>query len=327
MQIDATKAAAQVSPKISVVMACHNAAPYVEKAMASVCGQTFPALELIVVDDGSTDISPAIVTEMALADGRVRLVRQANQGPYPTRNRGVHDARGEYIAFLDADDWWAPDALEKLYDAFESRSDAVIAYCGWQNVGIEGGRGAPYVPPDYEVDDKVATFLRAAAPWPIHAALIRRDVLDHYGGFDLQLKTCMDYDLWLRIASTHPIVRVPEVLAYYRHHDRGQITSVQWIQARNSWLVKKKFLASHPDCASHIHKKMLVELVDGGLLRRAYDLYWRRDLVSARRVFRQAFVTRAWGFKDLRYIIPALLPERLFLGLVTLVDRNREGAA
>jgi len=134
----------------------------------------------------------------------------------------------------------------------------------------------------------------------------------------------MDYDLWLRIASAHPIVRVPEVLAFYRHHDAGQITSTQWVQACNSWLVKKKFIASHPERVKHLSHGELGDLVDGGLLRRAYDLYWRRDLVSARHVFRRALGTRAWRFKDLRYLIPALLPERLFVGLVGLADGQRE---
>jgi len=313
-------------PEISVVMACHNAEPFVGEAVESVCGQSFRDLELIVVDDGSTDASPTIVTELAAQDGRVRLVHQANAGPYPARNRGVRDARGKYIAFLDADDWWAPEALERFWYALEECDDAAIAYCGWQNVGLEGGRGAPYVPADYEECDKVATFLRAASPWPIHAALLRRDLFEQCGGFDLQWRTCMDYDLWLRIATTHPIVRVPEVLAYYRHHDTGQITSTQWIQARNARLVKKKFIASHGECVRHLGRSELVRLVDGGLLKRAYDLYWRRDLVSARHVFRQAIRTRAWRLRDLRYLLPALLPERLFVALVGLADRRGRDA-
>jgi len=307
-------------PAISVVMACYNGARYVGDAVSSVRNQSFAALELIVVDDGSSDDSPAIVAEHAAADGRVRLVRQENEGPYRARNRGVRSATGEYVAFLDADDWWAPDTLEKLHDVLESRPDAAIAYCGWQNVGLAGGRGEPYVPPDYEAEDKVATFLRAAAPWPIHAALTRRRVFESHGGFDLQWRTCMDYDLWLRIASAHPIVLVPEVLAYYRHHDTGQITSTQWVQACNSWLVKKRFIDAHPERVSHLSREELADLVDGGLLRRGYDLYWRRDLVSAHHVFRRALATGSWRLKDLRYLLPALLPERLFVGLVGLAD-------
>lgn len=314
--------AAPEPPVISVVMACHNAARYVAEAVESVCGQSFSALELIVVDDGSSDASAAIVAEMAAADPRVRLVRQRNQGPYRARNRGVQEARGGYVAFLDADDWWAPEALARLHEALEANPEAAIAYCGWQNVGLPGGRGEPYVPPDYEAGDKVAAFLRAAAPWPIHAALTRREVFDRHGGFDLQWATCMDYDLWLRVGTAHPIVRVPEVLAYYRHHDTGQITSTQWVQACNVWLVKKRFVQAHPDRVAHLSREALRDLVDGGLLRRGYDLYWRRDLASARRVFRRVLATRGWRPRDLRYLIPALLPERLFVGLVRLADRN-----
>lgn len=301
---------------ISVVMPCYNAQAYVAEAVASVLGQTYRSVELIVVDDGSTDASVEIIESYG---HRLTLLRQNNQGPYPARNRGVTASRGEFLAFLDADDWWAPDCLERLHEAIE-RSRAAVAYCGWQNVGLPGGRGEPYVPPDYEREGKLERFLRAAAPWPIHAALLRRSVWDEVGGFDTTLPTVMDYDLWLRVGAFRPIVRVDKVLAFYRHHQGGQITSQQWRQAENTWRVKRRFLAAHPELAQQLGARTVRGLVDGGLLRRGYDAYWRRDLVSAHHIFRKALGTRAWGLRDLKYLLPSLLPAPLYVRLLSARD-------
>lgn len=304
---------------ISVIMPCYNAETYVTEAIQSVLEQTYPNIELVVVDDGSTDRSKDILKKLG---DRILFLEQANQGPYPARNLGLKHAKGEFVAFLDADDWWRRDCLEQLQAALAMHPDAALAYCGWQNVGLSGPRGNPYVPPDYEVAEKLEYFLRAAAPWPIHAALVRRSALDAAGGFDTHWKTCMDYDLWLRIGARHKVVRVPEVLAFYRFHHAGQITSTQWRQAQNSWLVKKKFLASHPEIAARLSAGKLEELVDGGLLRRGYDLYWKRDLASAQRVFRLVLKTGCWKSKDLKYLIPALLPAKIYRALLKQTDRT-----
>lgn len=309
-----------VPGRISVVMPCYNAEPYVAQAVDCVLGQTHPDVELIVVDDGSKDRSREILRGYG---ERIRYLEQANQGPYPARNQGLRFATGEFVAFLDADDWWAPDCLEKLHDALVSRPDAAVAYCGWQNVGLPGSRGEPHVPPDYEVEGKLERFLRAASPWPIHAALVRRDVMEQAGGFDTHWPTCMDYDLWLRIGATHPIVRVPEVLAFYRFHQSGQITSTQWRQAENSWLVKKKFFANHPEVVSQLSAARQRDLVDGALLRRGFDLYWKRDLASARKVFRLVLKNGIWKVKDLKYLLPALLPEALYRAIIGGIGKKR----
>jgi hypothetical protein len=133
----------------------------------------------------------------------------------------------------------------------------------------------------------------------------------------------MDYDLWLRLAVGRPIVRVPEVLAFYRFHGTGQITSKEWLQARNVWLVKKKFVREHPDVVTRIPGSRLRELIDGGLASRAYRAYWRRDLVSAHKIFRMLLRTGYWTLKDLRYVLPALLPEGAYKRLIALADRGQ----
>lgn len=309
-------------PLISVIMPCFNAAPYIEEAVLSVMEQTHKNLELIIVDDGSTDDSQLIVERLvAEHPGRIKTISQSREGPYVARNHGLRVAKGEYIAFLDADDWWSKDCLEKLVAPLQEDSGVALAYCGWQNIGLPGGRGDPYVPPDYELENKATRFLSAAAPWPIHAALVRRTILDQVGGFDVDLPTCMDYDLWLRIAVARPIRLVPSVLAFYRHHNSGQITSKQWRQARNVWLVKRKFIRKYPELVQHLSKKQLSEMVDGALLKRGYDNYWRRDLESAQKIFRMVMIKGGWKAKDLVYLLPSLLPSWLYQPIVRSRDR------
>ncbi len=299
-------------------MPCFNAEQYLGEAIDSVLRQTYTNTELIIIDDGSTDKSKQIAKGYGT---KVRLIEQQNQGPFPARNRGIAESHGEFIAFLDADDYWSVDFLDTMYRAL-SQDDVALAYCGWQNIGLPGKRAAPYVPPDYESENKLELFLRSAAPWPIHAALTRKRLIEEVGGFDNDWSTCMDYDLWLRIAVTRQIKRVDKVMAFYRHHESGQITSKQWRQAYNVWLVKKKFVRAHPEVVANIPRARLRQHIDGGLLRRGYDAYWRRDLTSAQKIFRRVLKTRIWEFKDLKYLLPALLPSPLYQLLVNRADKR-----
>ena len=301
---------------ISVIMPSYNSQDYLEEAVGSVMQQTYGNVELILIDDGSTDRSLEIAnTLIERHQGHILLLTQANLGPYHARNLGIGRARGEFIAFLDADDWWSLDCLEKLHNALIS-SEAAVAYCGWQNVGATDRSNQPYVPPDYEQGDKAEQFLRAASPWPIHAALTRSTTLRGVGGFDTQWRTCMDYDLWLRIGVFNRIVRVPEAMAFYRHKVTGQITSKQWVQAENTRLVKRKFVSTHPALVAHFTRAKLRELIDGAYLKRGYQAYWRRDLVTAWHVFRKALRNGGWRLADLKYLLPALLPLPLYTRLV-----------
>ncbi len=308
---------------VSVVMPSFNSAEFVREAVASVLAQDHRPLELLVVDDGSTDVSTGILAELRRKHADVlRLFRQPNRGPYPGRNLGLSHARGEYIAFLDADDYWDPGLLSKLIRALQE-ADADIAYCGWQNVGVEGGFGVPYVPPRYEEEDSVALFLEAC-PWPIHAAVLRRGLIDRLGGFSERYFTSMDYDLWLRArAARARMILLPEVLAFYRWHDKGQISKVKGRQVRDSWQVRRDFVAATPGLLAHLDARVLRDKVNGFLLRNALQAYWQRDLATARTLFRQALRAGAFRSGHLRHLLPSLLPERLYSAFVRFVDQRK----
>lgn len=311
--------------RISVIMPCYNAATFVEEAVACVMNQSYADVELVVVDDGSTDGSVEILQRLAEQYApRLLLLHQYRLGQYPARNLGLNHAQGARVAFLDADDYWTLDILEKLASAMDA-GDADLAYCGWQNVG-EGGPGTkPYVPPDYNRMDTVAEFLRSC-PWPIHAALVKREAIDAVKGFSERCLAAMDYDLWLRLyALPLKIVQVPEVMAFYRWHDMGQVSKTKWKQVLASLQVRQEFVAQHPELVAHLPDAKVRELSDGYLMSEAYRAYWQRNLFDAQKLFRRALVMNLWKAADLKYLLPALLPKFLFQWLVRMSDllRNR----
>lgn len=311
-----------MSPRVSVVMPCFNAAPFVEQAVRSALEQTEPSVELIVVDDGSTDGSADVLTRLrAEFAERLVVLKTQRAGPYPARNLGLTKARGEFVAFLDADDWWEPDFLSTMCAAAEA-GHGDVAYCGWRNVGVGRENNPPYVPPDYLAGDPVEAFLRDC-PWPIHAALVRRSVLQQAGGFSVRMFSSMDYDLWIRLlALTRRMVHVPRVMAYYRWHGSGQISAVKWRQVLHAWQVRRDFCAANPELVRHLAPATRRRLVDGGLIEHGKALFWRRDLEGAQPLLRRALRTGAFGLGDLPMLGAALLPAGAFRRLVGLVDRR-----
>ena len=307
----------QIPHRISVIMPCYNGERYLEESIQCVLNQSYKDIELIIVDDGSTDDSKDIIKTYGK---RVRLFEQTNKGPYPSRNLGIHHSTGEFIAFLDADDYWAPDCLEKLYNGM-IQTNADLSYCGWQNILENGDNGPLYVPPAYEKGDLFASFLKGC-PWPIHAALIRKEIVDKINGFSTRCFSAMDYDFWIRTSAvTQNITLVPEVLAFYRWHDQGQISSVKWKQILNARIVRHDFIVNNPSLVSHIPKKNLNKLLNGQITQQAYEAFWKRDMDSAQHLFRAMLRFGYWQRKDLKYMVLSLLPARIFKKIIIFLDK------
>lgn len=308
-------------PAISVIMPNFNGARLIARSIESVMQQTFRELELIVVDDGSSDESVAVVN--GTGDPRVRLVQQDHEGVCAARNRGIACARGGYIAFLDSDDTWAPNCLERLHDAIRHAPEAALAYCGWQNIGLGGDRDKPFIPPDYETPDKTELWLRNSR-WPIHAALTRKAAIVAAGGFNPHFPTSEDFLLWLKIVVQNRIVRVPEVLAFYYHHAGARATRDRVRMALNHFEAQRDFLRKHPDIRKKLGRDRVRALTVGELLDRGYESYWRGDLADARRIFRRVMQAGYGGGADWKRMLPAWLPLGLHKRLLGAASNDRE---
>jgi len=207
----------RAAPLVSVVIPARDAAATLARAIAALRDQTLPDWEAIVVDDGSRDETAAVAAEWAAREPRLRSVGQPHAGAGAARNRGVAEARGDWLLFLDADDWLAGNALELLVSRAREADRPDWVVCGYTTVAPDGRilyQGVGAVP-----DDLVAELARTC-PFTIHCCLVRRSEVVAAGGFDSSLRTCEDWDLWSRLARRGlRAVSIPDSLAYYCRRD------------------------------------------------------------------------------------------------------------
>lgn len=207
-------------PLVSVITPVFNGAAWLEEALDSALAQSFYSLEVIVVNDGSTDDSLAIARAMARNDDRIRIIDQASAGLPAARNLALKMARGAYLALLDADDAWLPNHLQLAMQAFENDPDLGLVHANIQQVDTEGALiGIPIRTWRENMDAFEALALRhehVCCP----TAVFSRLALDTVGGFDLRFTGlgCEDRDLWLRIAARFRIRYMDQVTARYRIH-------------------------------------------------------------------------------------------------------------
>lgn len=212
--------------KFSVIIPLYNKAPYVAKAIYSVIEQTYINWELIVIDDGSQDDSLKVVEELRRTDlldvekqGRFRLVLQTNVGVATTRNRGVGLAMGDYVCFLDADDWWAPAFLQQMKDLIEEFPTAgIYGHAYWYH---KNGKDRPIfigptdVPYRGTINYCKIYSQRNYMPLTSISVAMSKEIFDKLGGFNPNLSLGEDFDLWIRIALRYPVVVNNTPLAYY----------------------------------------------------------------------------------------------------------------
>lgn len=205
---------------VSVIVPAYNAATFIQESVRSALDQTHRELEVIVVDDGSTDDTAELAS--SIHDSRVRVLSAPHAGLSRTRNRGLQAARGEAIAYLDADDLWWPRKLEKQLAVLWE--DGVVAVgCMVQNVSASGRVARRAWGQDPDGAEVQAAIRRAELlPFPISAWLFRTAVLRALRGFDETVGPVDDLDLMSRTAHCGRVAWVPEPLAGYRIH-RGSI--------------------------------------------------------------------------------------------------------
>lgn len=205
-------------PRVSVVMPVRNCSRYVSEAAQSILSQSYSNLELIVIDDGSDDDTPEIIDELGNADRRLMLIRQPPSGIVAALNEGIRASRGEFIARMDGDDVAVTNRIERQVAALDSNID--IAVIGTAATMIDG-HGAQIGSMMYPTSPKAILDRLPTANCIAHpTVLMRKRVVDAFGGYRAPFAGCEDYDLWLRIAEKHSLANLPEPLLLYRMHDR-----------------------------------------------------------------------------------------------------------
>lgn len=232
---------------VTVVVPAFNADQTLHETLVSVRGQTHANLEIIVVDDGSTDATAAIAARHAAADDRIRLIRQENGGVARARNRGIAEASAAYVAPVDGDDLWAPTKIAKQLVRLK-QADAGLSYT-WYAVIDEQSNVIHTISPSHE-GDVLGRLCEGNFVGNGSSPLMLKTAVLDAGGYDASLRDrkaqgCEDYQLYLRIAERRTFAVVPEFLTGYRQTQSNMSSDAS--QMLRSWdLVTTEILARHP---------------------------------------------------------------------------------
>ena len=200
-------------PRVSVIIPVFNAARTIGQALDSVLAQTMRDFEIVAVDDGSRDESIALVKRYG---DKVKLLEQQNRGPSAARNVGIANSSGEYLGFLDADDWWQPEFLAKMLLPLERDPACVLAYCDLQLADSRGAPLATALGAKHTAPPTVRDMLEAL--WPImpSGVVVRRRALERAGGYPENLRAFEDVYLWLLLREQGTFAYVAGELAVWR---------------------------------------------------------------------------------------------------------------
>ena len=259
--------------KFSIIIPLYNKAPYIRKALETVCAQTYRDYEIIVVNDGSTDDS-ALVAESYLqhAEGICyTIISQDNAGVEAARNRGVKHASGQYMAFLDADDWWEPDYLARMAELIADYPQAGVYGCNYVYYKPGKTRVALNIPTGY-INYSKAYYEGSAMPIWTGATIMPKTVLEEMGGFPLGIKLGEDFLLWAKTALHYKVAFLNEPLAYYNNDVPANMRATRNLHEPEHHMLFRLDLSFGDEKLSEDWQRLLDKLRVNGLLD-----YWMSE--------------------------------------------------
>ncbi len=271
------------SPLVSVIIPTYNRRKVLARALNSIFAQTYDNYEIIIIDDCSDDGTREWLT--SLDDPRLHYIfLDKNTGPAHARNVGLERARGEFIAFLDSDDIWCPRKLEKQLKVFHEHPDIHVVYTRCIRIGKDGSYFA--WPVRVYSGNILDELLVENIVVPTSSVMVRRECFNVVGGFDENFPSCMDWDLWVRIAEHFKFFGMKDILVcYFETHD--QITFQSQKVVTGHYLFHQK----------HFHK--LIQYGKQKLRKHAYrfgQIFWlHRSYKKARELFWKAWKHAPWN--------------------------------
>lgn len=300
-------------PLVSVIVPTYNCGRFVGDAIESVLSQSYEPLEVVVVDDGSTDETVRVVGQYG---ERVRFFSQLNSGPAAARNRAVREARGDYLAFLDGDDLWLPGQPQVLMSYIDRQPEAKVVFGDWivWRPDADGTyptlrlpEAATHLKVDPEASGWIYTKLLFDSVIHIIAAVVHRSVYDKVGGFDETLRTGSDYDFWLKVSRQVPVVKLRYPVAIYRHNPESVTYAIR--NDNNPYRLLTRALEAYglaDDAGNRADSMAVASRLADLAFTHAYRHYWHGDPTIAQRWFFRALANRPWDGKAAVYLIAAL---------------------
>lgn len=288
-------------PSVTVFMACYNGATYLRQAIDSVLAQTLAPLELLIVDDGSTDASADIIREYGPP---VRLIQQSNQGRAAAFNRAMTEARGEAIALIDADDFWLPKLLER-HAMLLAGSGAGLVYSPARRCDEQGGDLDLVVGSELPVDCLKEMLVQSRVNGC--GIMFRRALLDAVGEMDGRYWPGDDYHLWLRMAARADFAFCPEILTRYRIY-ADQASSDPVKMAEMELALKRDFFRRHRWAVGQLGRSFVRRVTQGRYLERSMLTFQSRRQMAARKMMNAYLKRWPWDIKAYPHWLRAWSP-------------------
>ena len=243
-----------MNPRVSIIIPTYNRGKYITYALESVLSQTFHDHEIIVIDDGSTDNTQEILKKF---EGKIISICQKNQGISNTRNRGIKEAKGKYIAFLDSDDYWTPAKLEEQVKILDHSPKVGIVYARMPIVNDQGEKIG--MKPAGVSGKNFKELLEVWGDIPTSTVMTRKECFEKVGLFDPPLEPMEDIDMWIRIAQFYDLYEIEnKVLAYYRRHEE-QVTKRKTKVYQGLVRIYTKIYNAYPQAPHDLMVKRIVE--------------------------------------------------------------------
>jgi len=295
---------------VSVIIPAYNAGKYISEAMESVLTQTYPSYEIIVVDDGSIDRTKETIDglrvkgEVCKID--IKYIYQENKGPAAARNKGIKEAKGDYIAFLDSDDLWLPEKLERQMALLRQSNYAMVYSDMSHEVDGEEIYRSYLKEKKYKFygnGDVYKQLLRENFIFT-PTVIVKKAVIKSVGYFDERYKICEDYKMWLKIAKDYKIGFLDEPLVI-RRRNKSNITQDKFLFIASGINLFRELLDNN-------HDQKTKKIINNELYRRIFDLgyyHWDKGNISlAREYFTKAMRYKHNVLKAIPYLIASFFP-------------------
>lgn len=243
--------------KVSVILPCYNGARWIGKAIQSVLAQTFEDLELVIVDDGSTDNSRDTIASY-LSDGRVRYIFQENRGFSGANNTGIKESKGELIGFIGQDDLWTPNKLKVQVEYMDKYKNIDLVHSDLYHIDSNGRiikRRNPKVPKTVSHKENVKELFLGNFIC-IQTAIVRRICFEDVGLFDEKMVAFSDHDLWLRMAGNLNIGYIKKPLVKKRYHRNRLTEARREATIKDEFLIIKKAVSQYPFLKKHMRNAL-----------------------------------------------------------------------